>query len=119
MTEEDDRISDIINRLEDLSVESRTLTQELRQLNLVRSARGETPPTAPRVARGTPTLVEPQAPFEHQFEIGDQVKITNRYRKQFGIVGKVTHVTTTQVTITDASGQTYRRHHSNVKTIVG
>lgn len=103
---EDKRISDIISRVEELTVESRTLTQELRQLNLARVNGRETPSTVPA-----------RAPYEHEFEIGDRVKITNKYRKQNGTIGTVTNVTSTQVTIIDSLGQVFKRKYTNIQKV--
>ena len=113
MTEED-RISQIINRLEELTLESQILTRELHQLNLTKTTTVETTPLVPTHNETTPLSTTIN---ETKFKVGDRVKITNKYRNQYGVIGVVTRVTAKQVILTDSSGQEYKRKLTNLKRV--
>lgn len=101
-----DRISNIINRLSELSIESSVLTQELRTLNQDSGISR----TRTRGGGTTPT-------FAHGLEVGDRVVIQNNYRQQKGTIGVVTKIGRSQVVLTDSNGNEYKRKHSNLRTI--
>jgi hypothetical protein len=98
MTSKDQRISDIINQLDKLTLEARTLTQELKALQ--------------EQANTVPTTEH-----EHGFALGDSVVITNGYQGLRGTKGVVTKTTATQVTLQDKTGKTHRRKYTNIRKI--
>lgn len=102
---DEDRITEIINKLEDLSIETTRLTQELRTL---------TQRPARRPAQ-RPFVPPPQLPTnEHDYKAGDKVEITNNYQWKKGTKGIVTRVSYTQVTLRDDKGAFHTRKHTNI-----
>jgi preprotein translocase subunit YajC len=92
------RLSDIIGRLDALTLEANALTRELRVL---------TSPGEPGDRKKDPSV--------NNFKKGDQVIITNNYRGQGGTTGIITHVTAKQVTLEDGRGMKFTRKFTNVK----
>jgi ATP-dependent exoDNAse (exonuclease V) alpha subunit len=92
------RISDIIDRLNALTLEANALICELRVL---------TSPGEPGDRKKDPSV--------NNFKKGDQVIITNNYRGQRGTTGVITHVTEKQVTLEDGRGKKFTRKFTNVK----
>jgi hypothetical protein len=93
MTSKDQRITDIINKRDSLTLEANTLTQELRNL------------------QEQDSIVE----HNHGFKLGDSVVISNGYQGLRGTKGIVTHITTTQVTFQCRTGKTHRRKYTIVR----
>jgi hypothetical protein len=109
MADDEQRITDIVNRIGTLTLEANTLTNELRNLrerNYGTARTVQTETTVPNV----PT-------FEHGFEIGDRVAITNRYQGKQGTEGIVTSITRTRITLQDVTGRKHIRKHTNVRNI--
>ena len=94
----ENRINNIIDRLEKLTIEAKDLTQELRHLQSPAAA------TAP-----------PSNTYDHPYRIGDKVIITNAYLGKKGICGTVTAISAKRVTLTDASGRKHTRKPTNIK----
>ena len=92
------RITNIIARLEELTIETQELIQELRQLH--------TPTTNAHSSRPN---------FDHIFVLGDKVVITNNYLGKKGTRGIVTTVTAKRVTLTDSTGRKHTRKPSNLR----
>ena len=103
------RVQEIADRLEALSLESASLTRELRRLT--RSTQwtadgGERNREETRSANNNRPL-----------QVGDRVVITNRYRGRRGTEGTVVRVTSTQVTLRDSSGDEHTRKQTNVQRV--
>jgi hypothetical protein len=107
ITEREQRITDIINRLDSLTLEVNALTQELKTL----IGRDESR------ARAYVTTKEDKETNDHNFKEGKTVIIRNGYQGLKGTVGTVTHTTKTQVTLLDRSGKSHRRKYTNVNRI--
>jgi hypothetical protein len=111
MTDKEQRISDIVDKLDSLTLEANVLTHELRE------------PTKPTkdINYTTKRLIKEEekkiASTTNDFVKGEKVIITNGYKGKKGSTGTVTHTTKTQVTFKDESGKTYVRKFTNVKRI--
>ena len=107
-----DNITDIVDRLEALTLQTNALVAELRAARLqeLRENNARSQQWGPEVTppRRTPT-------FHHGYEEGDRAIITNRYLGQRNTEGTVTHVTEQRVTIVDSTGNTYTRKPSNLR----
>lgn len=111
MADEDQRISEIIDRLDLLTIEASTLTGELRELRNRRERSNQ------RAAqREVPRQTRAET-FDHGFVSGDEVVITNLCQGFRGTRGTVTNVTQTYVTLRDATGRLYTRKYTNVRKI--
>jgi hypothetical protein len=97
--DKDQRTSDIITRLEALSIETNELVTELRR-------REQLPP----VPQTTPVRTRP-----HSFIVGDRASITNNYLRQRNIQGHMIYATAQRVTIIDAQGNRYTRKPTNLR----
>ena len=93
-------INQIINQLENLSLESVRLTQELKALQ---DTTGKT--TKKKKINPLKNTIQVLFTKDIPYNIGDGVAITNSYRRQKGISGVVTHVSKKQVKFTSPSGQ--------------
>jgi hypothetical protein len=102
---QEEKINQIVNQLETLSLESVRLTKELKALQATKKDRIPT-----RRANPIQVIFTNNNPYN----IGDEVEITNNYRRQKGIIGVVTHASKKQVKFTSASGQEYSRAFKNV-----
>jgi hypothetical protein len=107
MTERDKRITDIINRLDSLTLEANTLTRELRTLISRDESR----------ARAYVNKEEDKEINDHDFKEGQTVIIRNGYQGLRGTIGTVTHTTKAQVTLVDKSGKSHRRKYTNVNRV--
>ena len=105
----EEQINQIINQLETLSLESVRLTKELKALQAT-TGTTETKKRIPLRRNPIQVLFTKDNPYN----IGDEVEITNNYRRQKGISGVVTHVSKKQVKFTSPSGQEYTRSFKNV-----
>lgn len=107
----DERVQEIIDRLQDLAIESVNLTDELRRITRAPpTARHPSPPPPP-----PPPEPQPRARTNaHSYVVGDYVVITNNYKWKRGTRGIVTHVSPTQVTLLDEQGETHTRKHTNI-----
>ena len=99
---EPQHIDKIINELESLSLQTNTLTHELKRLR--QQDRQESPPTS-------------NPKYDHDFNEGDCIVIKNAYLGKEGIEGKVSYVTRTQVTLQDDSGRFHTRKFTNVRRV--
>jgi hypothetical protein len=122
MTEKDHRITDIVNRLDSLTLEANALTRELKELRDTNIT--STTAAHPRIPVNTDQGSETEPRHRggrsdvnklNYFEIGDKVYITNNYRRRQGTQGTVVHVTTNQVTLRDENGKSHTRKYTNVK----
>jgi ATP-dependent exoDNAse (exonuclease V) alpha subunit len=104
MTDREQRISDIINRLESLTLEANGLVQQLQELR------------KPDNDPGRKEKDKNESP-SNDFKEGEKVIITNNYRGKRGTIGTVTHTTKKQVTLEDDSGKSYIRKYTNVSRI--
>jgi transcription antitermination factor NusG len=102
MTDKDQRISDIIDKLDSLMLEANDLTRELKEQ---------------RKQEGKKSKRDESSTYAHGFQKGDKVIITNVYRGRRGTIGIVTHTTKVQVTLLDESGTTHTRKFTNVSKI--
>jgi len=105
----EEKINQIIDQLETLSLESVRLTKELKALQVTTS---NTKKKAKVTTRANPIQVKYSR--DNPYNIGDEVEITNNYRRQKGITGVITHVSRKQVKLTSVSGQEYSRAFKNV-----
>jgi hypothetical protein len=96
MTDKEKRITDILNKLNSLTLESSILANELRALRDEHTGTTSTATT-------------------NDFKEGDKVTITNFYKGKKGTKGVVTRVTKKQVTIKDEAGKTHIRKLTNIK----
>jgi len=115
----DNRIDEIINRLESLQLEMGSLTAELRSMREHTRVRADHVASS-NLVNGASRIRQQSsavAMFEHGLKAGDDVVITNNYKGQRGICGKVIHVTGTWITLRDDSGKLYKRKYSNVRSI--
>jgi hypothetical protein len=99
MSGESERISEIINRLDAITLETSTLTQELKAIHRHNSRTAHTQAGAASV---------------HNYREGDEVVITNKYRDEKGTRGIIIYTTKTQITIIDGEGRQHTRKHTNV-----
>lgn len=112
----DNNIQDIINRLEELSIESGALLIELRRARLRERQLDQQPLEDQRTRAVHPVTPPRQAStFPHGFELGDKVVITNNYLGQRNTRGHVSYITEQRVTIVDAHGQRYTRKPTNLR----
>jgi hypothetical protein len=108
------RLTEIIQRLELISLETKSLTRELRELQQrderdARRANGRATQDTTRSARA------PDRSVLHSFETGQPVEITNAYGYLQGTRGIVTHATRTKINIVDSTGRTHTRKYNNVR----
>jgi hypothetical protein len=117
MTEKEHHIKDIVNRLDSLTLEANTLTRELLTKDKTQSSTNA--PTSKSADINEPKQRQRGDGVTklNNFEIGDRVHITNKYRGKQGIKGKVTYVSMNQVTLKDDAGKKYVRKYTNVKKI--
>lgn len=108
LTADTDRITEIINRLEALTIETTTLTTELRQLHL------QTGATVSEPIGQFPLRVET---FAHGITVGDKVVITNNYKFQRGVIGTAVRVGETTIVLVDSAGREYQRKYTNVRNL--
>ena len=101
------RTTEIIERLEVLTLEANTLVKELRQIKRQEQEQEQEQDSNNQTA-------PPTNPKRNQYKIGDQVTIVNNYRGKKGTNGTVSHTTRTTVTLIDRTGKTYTRRHTNV-----
>ena len=106
-------INDIIDRLEELSIESGALLIELRRARL--RERQQDQGSLERGAVHPVTPPRQTSTFPHGFELGDTVVITNNYLGQRNTRGHVSYITAQRVTIIDAHGQRYTRKPTNLR----
>ena len=97
-----DKIKDLVNKLETLTIETRQLTQELKRLQ----------ENTTNLSINTNTQ---EAADSNPYKIGDRVIITNSYRGKKGTRGSIIATTTSLVTLIDHNGKEYKRKHTNVK----
>ena len=109
MTEKEQRILEIIDRIESLTSEANSLTQEVRDLRKEEPTRAAVPRAA------VVTKKDKNNTNDHDFEVGDKVTIKNTYLGSKGTKGTVMHITKTQITLTDKSGKIHKRKYTNVK----
>ena len=115
MTKKDLRITEIVNRLDSLTLEANTLTRELKTL---REAEEDTTGTTRAHAATNNNEDETnkkKGANLHGFKKGDRVRITNIYRGQRGTEGTVTYVTKSQVTLRDDTGRLHTRKFTNIR----
>jgi hypothetical protein len=102
MTDNDRRISDIVDKLESLSLETTALTRELRELK------------APNDTNNN-TVTNPNPSYPHNFVIGNRVIIRNGYLVgKRGTIGAVTDTTKTRITLRDDTGNWQTRKYTNI-----
>ena len=101
MTKEEDQINLIINRLENIAIETRELTQELRRLQ--------------QLPVSTVTDLPLQQQNDHPFKTGDRVIITNSYLGKRGTRGVVVSTTKNIVTLRDTQGKNHTRKSTNIQ----
>ena len=106
---QEEKINQIVDQLETLSLESVRLTKELKALQVTA---GNTKKKNKVTPRANPIQVKYSR--DNPYNIGDEVEITNSYRRQKGITGVITHVSRKQVKFTSALGQEYSRAFKNV-----
>ena len=114
MTDKDDRISEIVNRLDSLTLEANTLTHELRELRRQDRA-GATHGREGNEGDERQQQRNNEPVHAHGFSRGERVVITNLYTGRRGTEGTVTHTTRTQVTLRDGTGRTHVRKYTNVR----
>jgi ATP-dependent exoDNAse (exonuclease V) alpha subunit len=107
MTSNEKRISEIVDKLQSLTLEANVLANELSELR----TQGDVKPLHSE-KRDDDT--KKKQIHDHGFKKGDKVVITNGYRGKKGTTGTVTHTTKTQVTLRDESRKTYIRKYTNV-----
>ena len=107
MTQED-QITIIINRLDELSLEVHKLTQELRSLQ-----HGQHIQPFATTNNAVPAR-EPNL-FEHPYKDGDKVIITNAYLGRKGTHGTVINTTAKRITLVDQQGKKHTRKPDNIK----
>jgi hypothetical protein len=121
MTDKEHRIKDIVNRLDSLTLEANTLTSELKELLTEDTTQNIKDAPTYKSENRNETRKQRQRGNQvtklNNFEIGNRVYITNKYRGKQGIEGKITYVTTNQVTLTDEAGKKYVRKYTNVRKI--
>jgi hypothetical protein len=99
MTDKESHISEIVDRLDSLTLEANMLTRELPTLR--------TPDVNPTHIHANPTHI-------HNFKKEDKVIIKKGYLGKRGTEGIVTYNTKTRVTLRDGSGKTHTRKFTNV-----
>jgi hypothetical protein len=130
MTDKERLITDIINRLEILTLQTNILSRELRERREQDSRRptrtgrvvfdGPAPSThgTTRHAYQTKTVhVHPTRTQgnEHDFQPGDRVVVTNGNKR--GLEGRVFQVARRQITFRDQTGYTFVRKYTNLRRI--
>jgi hypothetical protein len=127
MTDKERLITDIINRLEILTLQTNILSRELRELREqdrrpARTRRVFDGPAAPSTQHGTTRHAYQTKPvqsartptYEHDFQPGDRVIVTNGTKR--GLEGRVFQVVAgQQVTFRDQTGYTFVRKHTNLR----
>jgi hypothetical protein len=111
------RLSEIIQRLERIALETKDLTKELRELQQRdgRSARRTQEPPTPGLARTTiRTSTQDKL---HEFEEGQAVIITNAYGNQQGTRGTIRNTTRTTISLVDETGRLHTRKYTNIRLI--
>ena len=111
MTDKERRITELVDKLDALTLEANVVTHQLRELR--RPEEIQEPSHGPQ--RRTAALRKNTN--DHDFQSGDKAIITNGYRGKRGVEGVVTSTTKTQVTLKDGSGKLYTRKHTNVNRI--
>jgi hypothetical protein len=115
MTDKDQRITEIVNRLDSLTLEANALTRELRELTRHEDDNRAYARSSTKDERDTTrTRKQSKNINDHDFEEGDKVIIKNGYKGGRGTKGTVTHTTKTQVTLKDKTGKLYVRKYTNV-----
>ena len=94
------RISDIIQRLSTLAIETQELTEELQTITERTPHRSERTPI--------------QHNNDHTFQIGDRVVIKNKYLGHQGTYGTIISVTKKQVTLQSQNGTVHTRSYKNI-----
>ncbi len=113
---EQQQITNIINELESLSLRTSTLTCELKQLGQQNKQVNRANPTSPKNKQGTHCIPD-HSENKHILKEGDRVVIRNADLGKKGTEGTVLHITKTQITLQDASGQFHARRLSNVRKV--
>ena len=109
MSKREARISEIINRITALTLETNALATDLKLLtstNWIKKEEG--------TAGAQPI---PKTTYHHGIEINDEVVITNYYKGSSGTRGSVVHTTNQQVTLRDDHGRLHTRKYTNVRKV--
>ena len=125
-TPAEERITDLIERIEAITLETQDITRELRQLqeqqlttgqpNSVTTEPSEPPSVYTPTATAIPQENLPRSPATtHDFHIGDRAIITNSYLGKKGTSGVVIAISPKQVTIRDKNGRSHKRKHTNLR----
>lgn len=117
MSGDERRITEIIDRLDALTIEASDLTGELRDLRRRTRAAQREVPARTRTAQREVPRERSVTTFEHGFEVDDQVVITNLYQGFRGTRGTVTGITSQFVTLRDANGRSYTRKCTNLRKV--
>jgi hypothetical protein len=115
MTEKDLRITEIVNRLDSLTLEANTLTRELKTLREEEEDTTGTTRAHAATNNNEDETNKKKGANLHGFKKGDRVRITNIYRGQRGTEGTVTYVTKSQVTLRDDTGRLHTRKFTNIR----
>ena len=103
MTRKEDRVTEIIDKLQTLSLKTNTLAKELAHLQ--EEVRQEKKDKDKNNQEEEP---------KNTYTIGDRVTITNTYRGKKGTTGVIMNVTRTRVTLRDDFGKSHTRASLNV-----
>ena len=101
--QEQQQITDIVNKLEVLSLRTSTLIRKLRQLQ---QKRGHTNQAKPH-----------NTEHNHDLKEGERVVIKNTYLGKKGTEGTISYTTKAQVTLQDESGTFHTRKFTNVERV--
>jgi chromosome segregation ATPase len=109
------RLSEIIQRLEHISLETTELTKELKELQQRDERDARRANTLSAQHRAIRTTQAPKRSELHNFKQGQAVEITNDYGDLKGTRGVITNATRTRVTIIDNAGRSHTRKFNNIK----
>ena len=112
------RLTEIIQRLERLAIETKDLTTELRELQQ-RDGRTNERSTQERNEKGRQTQERRSTTPKvlHNFKKGQTVEITNTYGNVKGTRGVINYMTRATVSLVDETGTLHTRKHNNVKLV--
>lgn len=95
---EDSRVTELISRLQELHIEQQQILIELED----------------RITDGT-TSPKSSTP-EREYEVGDTVRFTNNYRREYGLRGVITHLNPKTAKIKTEKGDRIKKY-SNIERI--